>query len=360
VSGDVVAAVVALRTAHPTWGPKKLSVLVAKQYPDEAPSVRTVARILERTGLVRRVKRRRRSVPGPGPVRVEARSPNDLWTVDFKGWWQSQNGERCEPLTVSDAFSRFVLAIDVMKTGRMAAVIEAFERIFSRYGLPRYTLVDNGIPWVSTTSSVGLTQLSAWWLSLGIEVVRTRLGCPADNGGHERMHRDMAADLEAYRAMNRAAQQRACELWRHDFNHVRPHEALDMRTPSQLYRRSSVGYDGKPTVQIYPDDFIVLRVSSCGQIRYAKTYAFISSAVQGYDIGLRYADPYRYHVWFCHRRLGLVDFSEPPGKLLAAPWNNGILSKRANSPESQVLLSEGDSTSEAQPLTELNPESSVT
>jgi len=325
VSGEVVAEVVLLRREHPEYGPKKLAVMVERRFGEEAPSVRTVARILERTGMVQRTRRRRHEPPRIEPLRLAPGAPNELWTVDFKGWWLSQNGERCEPLTVRDAHSRFVLAIDVMQSTTQLAVRERFETVFGRYGLPQRILVDNGVPWISATSKVGLTQLSAWWLSLGIDVLRTRPGTPSDNGGHERMHRDMAAELERYASMTRAKQQAACDRWRHAFNHVRPHEALGMKTPGEVYERSRVHYDGQPTVQVYPDGMLVRRVSSCGQVRHRKTYVFVSAALATYDVALEPLEDRRYVVWFCHHRVGLADFSTAPATLDASVWNHGVI-----------------------------------
>ena len=170
VSGDVVALIVELRLAHPTWGSKKLEVLAAKRLPKgAAPSRSTIDRILKRSGLVQEGRRRRRP-----PARehkkpnVVVNGPNDLWTVDFKGWWLAVDKARCEPLTIRDAFSRYVLHIEVLSTTSMEAVRAVFENVFARYGLPKAILTDNGSPFVSAWSELGLTKLSTWWLTLGI------------------------------------------------------------------------------------------------------------------------------------------------------------------------------------------------
>lgn len=339
VSGDIVADVVEFRLAHGQWGPNKLADLVRARRGPGSVSARTVARILERVGMARRTVRRRREgskVSAPKPL---CERPNQLWTVDFKGWWLSKNRERCEPLTVRDAYSRYVLAIVVLPSTEQGPVIEAFKKLFVKYGMPDAILVDNGTPWIQPGSRLGLTRLSAWWLALGIEVFRTRPATPSDNGGHERMHRDMANELEAFRALNRKAQQEACDRWRHDFNHIRPHEALGMKKPAQVYQRSRVTYEDKPIVLAYPERYIPRRVSSCGQVRSLRTYAFVSQALAGYDVGFEPLGGNRFAVWFGHRRLGTVDFDEPhPRRITADAWNT------ADQPQDKSITSPLDFT----------------
>jgi hypothetical protein len=253
---------------------------------------------------------------------VQPKRPNQLWTVDFKGWWRTRSGERCEPLTLRDAHSRYVLATVVLSSPKMGEVRAVFERVFSQYGLPEAILSDGGVPFVAPGSSIGLTTLSAWWLSLGIEHYRSRPATPSDNGGHERMHRDMAAELEAVAAMTRKAQQDACDRWRHDFNHHRPHEALGMKTPAERYQRSAVAFEQKPTALVYPDAFAVRRVSNVGCIKHAQHLVFVSHALSGYDLGLEYLSADHFAVWFAHRRLGeLLPHSK---RLDPDPWNRYI------------------------------------
>lgn len=235
---DLVLAIVKVRDRKPRWGPKKLRSLLQREFGDQAPSVSTIARVLRRFGLVRQQSRfRRLSVVERAPT-VRACACNEIWTVDFKGWWRARDGQRCEPLTVRDAFSRYVLAIKVMKSPSMEAVRAVFEQLFRRYGVPASIQCDNGVPFICVQSRGGLTRLSAWWVSLGMKVIRSRPGCPQDNGGHERMHRDMAADLQTLPAGSMAAEQKACDKWRLDFNHVRPHEALGGRVPADVYKLS--------------------------------------------------------------------------------------------------------------------------
>jgi transposase InsO family protein len=226
-------AVLDLRDAHPNWGPQKLQILLQRRFGEQTPSERTVARILARAHRVR--KRRARRPPNvveraPNVIAVE---PNNIWTADFKGWWRSANGQRCEPLTVRDAFSRYILAVTLCST-KTQETRSVFERLFRKHGLPNAVQCDNGIPFISPRSRGGISQLSAWWMSLGIRLVRSRPGCPQDNGGHERMHRDVRADVQSAPADTAAAEQRRLERWRQEFNHVRPHQALGGKTPAEV------------------------------------------------------------------------------------------------------------------------------
>jgi putative transposase len=322
-SGELVAEIVRLRRAHPSWGARKIAAAIRREHPAlEAPGERRVHRVLVRTGFLQptRTPRRRKSTHSGEPPRVVYERCNDVWTVDFKGWWLALDKTRCEPLTIRDAHSRFILAIDVLPTTKLSRVREVFERVFRKYGLPKVILTDNGPPFVSTAGELGLTRLSAWWLTLGIEHVRTRPGTPSDNGAHERMHRDIAAELEAFKAMSREAQQKACDRWRHQFNCHRPHEAIGMKVPADLYRRSEVDYDATPSAYVYPEAHVVRRVGHRGNIWYRKRLAFISWAIIGEEIGLSALDQNVSEVWFRHKKLGEVDFRRNPAKITPVRW----------------------------------------
>ena len=178
-----------------------------------------------------------------------------------------------EPLTVRDAFSRYVLTGSIGANTKGAWVRRVLERLFRVYGLPLALQSDNGSPFVCTKARGGLTRLSVWLVSLGVRLVRSRPGCPQDNGGHERMHRDMS-ELQQAPAKSRRAQQRACDEWLLDFNHVRPHQALKGKTPAEVYR-SSIRRSLVPKVPTYPDDWVTRRVSPRGYVRVHGDEVFI-------------------------------------------------------------------------------------
>ncbi len=307
--GETVLEVIRLRTLHARWGPKKLRAVLQRSMPRvQVPSIRTIARILERAGQVTARRRRARlSVPEQAPT-VEAKKPNDLWTVDFKGWWLTGDKSRAEPLTVRDAASRYVLCAQLMTETGAKAVRAAFEQLFELYGMPDAIQADNGVPFACTRALGGLTNLSAWWVALGIRVIRGRPGHPEDNGAHERMHGDMYYDLEANAASNLTLQQSECDRWRHEFNHVRPHEALQQRVPADCYRKSTRPYRG-PRVACYPQGWLKRKVSSCGQIKVAGTMLRMGDGLRGYYVGLSPAVGGSLHARFYELELGQFKIS---------------------------------------------------
>lgn len=216
-SAGLVQEVLALRARRPKWGAKTIVGVLKRKHGPATPSVSTVTRVLRRYGHLQPRRAPVRVWAVEGKAHVEVHACNDLWTIDFKGWWLARSRERCEPLTVRDAFSKLVLATALVPTTSGAVVRRHLVRLFRRHGVPRAIWVDNGTPWICMRSRGGLTQLSAWLVALGIEVHRSRVGCPQDNGGHERMHRDLAV-LEATPAATRRAQQRMCDRWRVEFN----------------------------------------------------------------------------------------------------------------------------------------------
>ena len=313
IDGEFVLRIIELRRRYPKWGAKKLRQILLRS-PDrvEAPSAKTIARVLDRVGepRVRKPRRRLRVVLREHQPLV-ANAPNDVWTVDFKGWWRTRDGRRFEPLTVRDAFSRYVLCLEMLGSSRADIVKPAFERLFESCGLPRVIRVDNGSPFACTSAPAGLSQLSAWWTSLGIRVSFSRPAHPQDNGAHERMHLDVADQLEADPADGLEVQQRAAAIWRAEFNEVRPHEAIAMRTPAQLYVRSSRRYTGVQPPR-YPASYGVRRVSSKGCVRYMGKAVFISESLIGHDLGIRRTQRGRIAVRFYNLDIGLFDLASAP------------------------------------------------
>jgi hypothetical protein len=239
-----------------------------------------------------------------------AKACNDVWTVDFKGWWRARDGARCEPLTVRDAFSRYVLCAKLVGATTIEEVRKEFERLFRQHGVPKAIQCDNGEPFISIRSRAGLTRLSVWWVSLGITIVRSRPGCPQDNGGHERMHRDMSSDVEAFPENTRNSEQRALDRWRQQFNQVRPHEALGGKTPAELYRSTP-----HRTLVIlrwwYPLGWIVKRPSPPnGIILVRGEILVVGRAFVGHPIGIEPLDDTKGRLWF--RDIELGELQLPP------------------------------------------------
>ena len=304
---EVVAALLAARAAHPRWGPRKLVGILRGQLGAATPSERTVARILDRFGEVRRRRKRRGLSVVERAPEVTAKAPNDVWTIDFKGWWRAKDGTRCDPLTVRDAFSRFVLAVVLMTRTTGAEVQRVMTQLFRRYGVPKAIQCDNGAPFICVRSAAGLTKLSAWWVSLGIRLVRSRAGCPQDNGGHERMHLDIAADIQSVPEATMRLQQRACDRWRQEFNHVRPHDALHGKPPAEVYRASPGRLSIRPAC--YPPGWVVRRISDAGLFGSAVNGTYISKALAGHFVGLELVEGLRYRAWFYDVDLGEIELA---------------------------------------------------
>ena len=291
---------VGLKVAHPHWGARKLRELYLRQH-GRAASESSFKRVLERSGLTQKRKVRRASQSGRLCSGRTAQGPNVVWTVDFKGWWYS-GLERCEPLTVRDEYSRYLLELRALENARSVTVQKRFERLFECYGLPEAIRSDNGSPFASRSAVHGLSRLSAWWVALGIDLERGRPGHPQDNGAHERLHRDISLELQCLGRID----QNSLELWRQEFNQQRPHEALGMRCPSELYGHSVRSYRGGVQQLDYPQ-MMTRRVHPTGIITWAKHELFISSSLAGWSVGLKPIEHQQLEVWFARLLLGWID-----------------------------------------------------
>ena len=298
---EEVCQIVRLKFAHPYWGPAKIRALYLRQH-GEAASLSSFKRVLEAAGLTQRRKRRRASEAGRLSTGARAKAVNEIWTVDFKGWWYGTEG-RFEPLTVRDEFSRYLLELRQVPNARSQTVQQSFEKLFQRHGLPQAIRSDNGTPFASRTAVLGLSRLSAWWVALGIDLERSRPGKPQDNGAHERLHRDITQELEC---LGKNINQEALDLWRHQFNYQRPHEALDMRCPGELYHNSTRKYAGGVQELLY-DDMIVRRVNDSGCIRWKERSIFISQSLSAWNIGLKSTQNQGIELWFAQLLLGHLD-----------------------------------------------------
>jgi transposase InsO family protein len=267
--------VVRERRRHGTWGPKKLqAVLVARYAVAAVPAASTIGNILKRHGLTRQTRGRRPVSQPDRRTRTEATRPNAVWAADFQGWFRTRDGQRCDPLTISDLFSRYVVACRIVAGPRSDRVRPAFRQVFRRYGLPEVLRVDNGSPFGSR-GVCGLSRLSAWWLQLGIRVEFIEPGHPEQNGVHERMHRTLQEETARPPAATPPAQQARFDRWRHAFNRERPHEAIGMQRPAQRYRRSARRYTDHPAPPQYPLHYEVRRVKRQGMIKWRNQWRYI-------------------------------------------------------------------------------------
>jgi transposase InsO family protein len=301
------------RLKHPRWGPKKIrAVLEDKGFSDPVPAASTIGNILDRGGLVRarRRRRRRRSLPA-GPL-TEARRPNHVWAVDYKGWFRTADGRRCDPLTVSDLYSRYVIGVRACPNHRYPWARRTFEGLFGQYGLPEIIRCDNGAPFASSGAG-GLGSLSVWWILLGIKLELIRPGRPEQNAIHERMHLTLKQEACAPPAVNYRAQQRRFDQWQQEFNQERPHEALGMKRPAQLYRPSPIGYDRRMTNPCYPANYEVRRVRKNGEIKWCGRKRFIAKPLGRLSVGVKRVDQNHSQVWFGSILLGDLYDKDPGG-----------------------------------------------
>ena len=308
LSEDAVCEIVFLKKAHPKWGPAKIRELYRRKHKGrELPSESSFKRVLNKSGLTK--KRRRRIVSNSSRLNsgAVATKANDIWTIDFKGWWRDCNGLKVEPFTVRDEYSRKILDVRLLKSSKTEAVQACFEILFKRYGLPRMIRSDNGSPFASSRGLLGLSRLSAWWLALGISLERGRPGCPQDNGAHERMHLDIYRELQCEGV---GFDQPAFDLWRKEYNEVRPHSSLGMLTPDEVYSRSEVKYVGTPAELGYPsmDQRKVHRRH--GSIRLDNELYMLSSSLGGWHVGIKYASKKMSEIWFSHLLIGHIDHAQ--------------------------------------------------
>jgi putative transposase len=304
LSEAVVCKIIQLKTGHPHWGPRKIRDLYERKVGGEIPCESSFKRVLERAGLTeRRKKRRKRDANDRLATGLKAQAPNEVWTVDFKGWWKDREGLRVEPLTVRDEYSRMLLDMRVLEDSRTESVKTCFERLFERYGLPEAIRSDNGPPFASVQSLLGLSRLSVWWLALGISLERGRPGCPQDNGAHERMHKDIRRELQSSRI---GRDQDAFDVWRKEYNEERPHEGLGMKRPSEVYQNSKRRWTGTPDDIDY-GNMISRKVNQHGKICFEGERIMLSAALGGWSVGLNPLPEGFIEVWFAELLVGHID-----------------------------------------------------
>jgi transposase InsO family protein len=305
-SSEVLTALLELRRRHSSWGAKKLLKILQGKHPQwQLPSRSGCCQILKRHGLIRR-KTHRRVIGHPGKPGSVILAANHVWSADFKGQFRMGNGRYCYPLTISDGYSRFLLGCQGLTTTAVEQAKPVFQRVFQEFGLPQYIRTDNGVPFATNTLA-RLSKLSAWWVRLGVMPQLIEPGNPQQNGRHERMHRTLKAETTRPPAHTMRSQQVKFDHFRQEFNHERPHEALDLETPDAHYQPSPRPMPSKPPPLEYPDRYEVRYVSANGGIRWNKQWVNVSSTCIGEYVGLEEIDDGIWSVYFGALRLGRLD-----------------------------------------------------
>jgi len=316
---EVEELIVAERKKHMTWGPKKLKDVLEKRLSRRFPSASTVGDILVRHGLVEKRATRERHKPSPTGLH-EPKAPNDIWCIDYKGQFRLGDRTYCYPLTITDQLSRFILGCEGMASISDEAARDVCAEVFRTYGLPAMMRSDNGVPFASTGLG-GLTRLSVFWMRLGIRLERIRPAHPEENGRHERMHRTLKQETTRPARKNLLQQQERFDEFVEEFNRDRPHEALAMKRPAEVYTPSSRVYPRSLPELDYPTHDDTVRVSRTGFVYLARRRLYLATALAGENVGIREELDGRWLVTFKDVDLGHVHqrtfvpmtHSVPPG-----------------------------------------------
>jgi len=300
---DVVAAILEARQRHPSWGAKKLVSILSTRDPRWPwPARSTVWDMLSRHGVVPK-KHKRRAIGHPGKPISSIGAPNEVWSADFKGHFKTGDGRYGSPLTITEGYRRLLLSCHALSSTSVAEAKPVFTRVFKEFGLPQRIRTDNGVPFATNTLG-RLSQLSAWWVRLGILPECIEPGKPPQNGRHERMHRTLNAETPRPPGATLRAQQRKFNHCREEFNHERPHEALDMRPPAACDEPSPRKMPPKLPPLEDPDRFEVRYVSANGGIRWNHQWVNVSHVCVGAYVGLEDIDDGVWNIHFGPLTLG--------------------------------------------------------
>jgi transposase InsO family protein len=308
----------------PHWGARKIRELLVRKLAGDVriPAKSTVHAVLDRHGLVKRARQRRRCRAEGTPLSQAVR-PNDLWCADFKGEFKLGDGRYCYPLTVTDQASRMILACEALESTKEAPAIETFVRLFKERGLPAAIRSDNGLPFASPNGLYNLSKLSVFWLRLGLRLERIKPGKPQQNGRHERMHRTLKQETARPPGMNALQQQDRFDRFVSEFNDERPHEAIGMKMPGELYTSSSRRYDGLPEVD-YPFHDRDILVTACGRICMARKKVNVSTVLAGQRLGIKEVDDGIWLVSFMHYDLGYIDLEQRTLQTIDNPFGTRL------------------------------------
>lgn len=312
-----------IKREKPTWGAPKIREILTRKYSDiKLPAKSTIHAVLDRHGLVKRRGRKRYRAQGTGLS--QGKSPNDLWCADYKGEFMLGNKEYCYPLTITDYATRYLIGCEGLHTTKEVFAFSVFERVFKERGLPKAIRTDNGVPFASPHSLFGLSKLSVWWLRLGIEIERIEPGHPEQNGRHERMHLTLKKETTRPPAMNILQQQGKFDHFIEEFNTERPHQALGMKMPGEIYENSKRKYEGLPSVE-YPTHDRTITVTNCGRICMGHKKINFSTVFAGQNVGVKEMADEIWLVSFMNYDLGYFDMETKKLEPLENPFGPKVL-----------------------------------
>jgi transposase InsO family protein len=316
---QVESAIVAAKREKPNWGARKIRERLLRRLPHavKVPACSTIHAVLDRHGLVMRTTRSRTRTEGT-PL-SEGLSPNDLWCTDYKGEFMLGDKRYCYPLTVTDHASRYLLLCEAMESNAEKPAFTAFEHLFKERGLPRAIRSDNGVPFASPNGLFNLSKLSVWWLRLGISIERIQPGHPQQNGRHERMHLTLKKEATRPAGANILQQQAKFDKFIEEFNNERPHEALDMKCPAEVYTASARPYEGIPEPH-YPFHDRTVMVTSCGRLCLYRKKINLSTSLAGQAVGVKEVESGIWLVSFMEYDLGYIDLEEKTLQPLENPF----------------------------------------
>jgi putative transposase len=315
--------IVSLKKEYPHWGAPKIREKLRRLYPDiHCPAISTVHAVLDRHGLVKRRKRKRNKACGTALAHVT--NPNELWCADYKGEFMLADHRYCYPLTVTDYASRYLITCDALSTTKEVHAFSVFERAFKDFGLPRAIRTDNGVPFSSPNALYGLSRLSVWWLRLGIHIERIKPGHPEQNGRHERMHLTLKKEATRPAAENFLVQQARFDDFIDYYNKERPHQALNMQMPAELYEKSPRPYLGLGDLE-YPFHDRTVLVTNCGRFCYKRRKINISTVFAGQKIGVKQVTNSVWLVSFMQYDLGYFDAETCRLEPIQDPFRSNVL-----------------------------------
>ena len=320
---QVQTLIVRLKREHPSWGAPKIREKLRRQVLDvQLPAISTVHAVLDRHGLVRR--RRRRRATGSGTAQSRPAEPNALWCADYKGEFMLGNRRYCYPLTITDFASRYLLACEALATTQEKFAFTVFEQTFREFGLPQAIRTDNGVPFASRQALYGLSKLAVWWLRLGIRIERIQPGHPQQNGRHERMHLTLKQETTKPAEANVLQQQARFDAFVECYNQERPHQALAMKVPADLYRRSPRVYRGLEELT-YPYHDATVPVTRCGRICFQGRKVSLSQVLAGQNVGVTQVGERVWLVTFMQYDLGYFDDEAARVQPIDYPFGSKVL-----------------------------------